>query len=157
MYGSPPWRWGRCRPWRIRSALSASRRALLLVCDEFFDDGLALGPFGGIGRQKDDAGSKFARRGQVGVQLLLDHAGEEFVRQRGEDARAVAGVRFAAAGAAVVHVAEHFLGVDQDLMAPLAFDVRDKAHAARIVFVRGIVEPLLRRQRCKWPACVFLF
>ena len=50
---------------------------------------------------------------------------------------------FAAAGAAVVHVAEHFLGVDQNLVASLALDVRNEAHAARVVLVRGIVEPVL--------------
>ena len=72
---------------------------------------------------------------------MLDDAGEEFVRQRGEDARAVACVRFATAGAAVIHVAEHFLGVDQNLVAPLAFDVGDETDAAGIVFISRVVEP----------------
>ena len=72
---------------------------------------------------------------------------EKLVRQRGEDAGAVARVRLAAAGAAVVHVAQHFLGVDQNLVAALALDVRNKAHAARIVLERRVVQPLLRRQR----------
>ncbi len=76
----------------------------------------------------------------------LHDALQKLVRQGGEDAGAVARVRLAAAGAAVVHVAEHFLGVDQNLMAPLALDVRNKAHAARIVLERRVVQPLLRRR-----------
>ena len=62
----------------------------------------------------------------------------------------------AAAGAAVVHVAQHFLGVEQNLVAPLALDVRDKADAARIVLERGIVEPVLRRQRRRNLAVLFV-
>jgi hypothetical protein len=45
----------------------------------------------------------------------------------------------------MVHAAEHFLRIDQNLMASLAFDVRNKAHATRIVLVRRVVESLLWR------------
>ncbi len=71
---------------------------------------------------------------------------QKLVRQRGEDAGAVARVRLAAAGAAVVHVAEHFLGIDENLVAALALDVRNEAHAARIVLERRVVQALLRRR-----------
>ena len=59
-----------------------------------------------------------------------------------EDARAVAGVDFATARAAVIHVAEDFLGINENLMAAFAFHVRDKADAARIVLVARIIEAL---------------
>jgi hypothetical protein len=46
----------------------------------------------------------------------------------------------------VVHVAQHFLGVDKNLMAPLALDVRNEPNAARIMLMRRIVQSLLRRE-----------
>ena len=85
--------------------------------------------------------------GSSALELLSHDALQELMRQGGEDAGAVARVRLAAAGAAVVHVAEHFLGIDQNLVAALALDVRNKPHAARIVLERRVVQPLLRRQR----------
>ena len=57
-------------------------------------------------RQKHDAGRELARRRQLGLQLLPHDALQKLVRQRGEDAGAVARVRLAAARAAVVHVVE---------------------------------------------------
>ena len=103
---------------------------------------LAVGPLGFELGQKDDAGGKLARRRKFSVKLLASNAREEFVRQRRENAGPVAGVRLAAAGAAMIHVAEHFLGVDQNLVAALAFDVGNKAHAARVVFEGRIVKTL---------------
>ena len=104
-----------------------------------------LRALGFVGRQKDDPRREFARRGQLSLQFLLHDASEKLVWQRGQDARAVARVGLAAASAAVVHAAEHFLGVNQYLMAPLALDVGDESDAARIVLVARIIEPLLRR------------
>jgi hypothetical protein len=43
----------------------------------------------------------------------------------------------------MIHVSQHFFGVDQNLMAPLPFDVRNKTYAARIMFVRRVVQALL--------------
>ena len=107
---------------------------------------LAACSLGRIRRQKHDAGGELARLRQLGAELLLHHAAQELVRQGREDAGAVARVRLAAAGAAVVHVAQHFLGIDQNLVAALAFDVGDEADAARIVLVRRVVQALLRRR-----------
>ena len=61
----------------------------------------------------------------------------------GEDSGAIAGVGFAAAGAAVVHVFEHGEGVVDDGMGGPAFDVGDEADAAGVVFVVGGVESRL--------------
>jgi hypothetical protein len=54
------------------------------------------------------------------------------VRQRGQHAGAVARVRLAAAGAAVVHVLQHDLGIADDLMTPLALDVGHEPDAAAL-------------------------
>ena len=86
-----------------------------------------------------------------GVQLLARDALEEAVRQRGEDAGAVAGVHFRAARAAMIDVAEHGRGVDQDLVAALALDVRDEADAAGVVLEGGVVETDLARTGVRAP------
>ncbi|MGB6195627.1 MAG: hypothetical protein WBF49_04715, partial [Methyloceanibacter sp.] len=54
---------------------------------------------------------------------------------------------FATAGAAMVHVAQNFFGINENLMAAFAFDMGNKADAARIVLVLGIVESLRRRRQ----------
>ena len=59
---------------------------------------------------------------------------------------AVAGVGFAATGAAVVQVDQHGHGLADDLVGFLALDVDDKADAAGIVLEGGIVEALFGRQ-----------
>jgi hypothetical protein len=69
------------------------------------------------------------------------------VGQGSENARSIARVRFATARAAVVHIAQHFPGVEHNLMASLALDVRDETHATRIMFVSGVVQTLLRGKR----------
>jgi len=58
----------------------------------------------------------------------------------------VAGVGFAAASAAVVHVFERNGRVAHDAVAADALDVGDEADTAAILFVRGIVKTLLLRQ-----------
>jgi hypothetical protein len=66
-----------------------------------------------------------------------------------ENPRAVARIRFATTCATVIHVPQHFLGIEHNLMAPLAFDVRDKTHATRVVLVVRVVETLLGGKRRK--------
>jgi hypothetical protein len=56
----------------------------------------------------------------------------------------------------MVHVAEYFFGIDQNLVTPPALDVSHKSHAARIVFERRIIQPLLRGQRRKSPRLAWL-
>ena len=75
------------------------------------------------------------------MQLFARDALEEAVRQRGQDPGAVAGVDLGAARSAMIDVAEHGRGVDQDLVAALALDVRDEADAAGVVLEGGVVEP----------------
>lgn len=65
------------------------------------------------------------------------------MRECGQNAGPVAGIRFAPARSAVVHVAEHLLRVDQDIVAPHAPDMGDKTDSARIMFVGRIVQTVL--------------
>ena len=59
-----------------------------------------------------------------------------------QDARAVAGVVLAAAGAAVVQVEQRRQAVADQLMRFPPLQVDDEAHAAAIVFVARVVETL---------------
>jgi hypothetical protein len=77
---------------------------------------------------------------------LFDDALQKLVRQGGENAGAVACVRFAPASATVIHVAEHFFGIDQNLVAAFPFDVRNETDTARIMFERGVIKALLGRE-----------
>src|SRR5690606_19243520 len=84
---------------------------------------------------------------------------EELVRQRREDAGAVAGVRLRAARAAMIHAAEQVIRIADDLMAADAFDVRDEADAAAVVLhVRAVesvgARPSNRRARANHSAVV---
>ena len=74
-----------------------------LVGDAF--DGVhADGAFFAVGGQEDEAGAVFAGGGQIDVGVAFGDLYEELVGQAGEDAGAVAGVLFTAAGSAMVHV-----------------------------------------------------
>ena len=65
---------------------------------------------------------------------------EEPVRHLNQDAGAVAGVGFAAAGAAVLEVDEHLQGVPDDGVRTAALRVHDEADAAGVVLVPRVVE-----------------
>ena len=104
------------------------------------DFGLAVRAFGRVGRQKDDPGGKPARSRQLGAEILADHLAQELVRQRREDACAVAGVGLGAAGAAVIHPAQQMIGIADDPVTAFALDVSHEADAAAIVLVFGPVK-----------------
>ena len=71
---------------------------------------------------------------------------EEAVRNLGEDAGAVPGVDLAAAGAAVVEIAQHLEGLLNDAVGRGPPDVCDKTDAAPVVLVLGVIEALGRGQ-----------
>jgi hypothetical protein len=50
------------------------------------------------------------------LDIRLGDSREELVRQRGQHSGAVAGVGFAAAGAAMIHVSQNAVGIIHDLM-----------------------------------------
>ena len=72
--------------------------------------------------------------------LLGQLTGEELVGYLYEDAGSVAAVRFAAAGAAVLHVDEHREGVTDQLVGGFAVQVGDEAGTTGVRFGVGNVE-----------------
>ena len=80
---------------------------------------------------------------QLGVEQPLRFGPHQLVGNRRENARAVARVGFAAASAAVIHVAQRLGGVADDAVAAHALDVGDEADAAAILLVGRVVQPVL--------------
>ena len=89
----------------------------------------AYSPFGGSGDRGDLA--------QERVGDLDEHAG------------AVADLRVAAAGAAVVEVAQRGEALGHDVGAGPAVDVHDEGDATGVVLERGVVKTLPRRHSCR--------
>ena len=88
-------------------------------------------------RQERDAGGVAARLGQFEV----DHGAQELVGHLQQDACAVAGVRFGALGAAVLHVQQRGDGLVDDVAAAAAVHVGDHRDTTGVVLVGGVVEP----------------
>ena len=85
---------------------------------------------------------------------------EEIVGHLEKDAGPVTGQGITAAGAAVGEIFEYLETLTDDPVAPPAVHVDDEAHAAGVVFGRGVVEPLGGREagaggpvRLVWPVC----
>ncbi len=89
-------------------------------------------------RQERDAGGVAARLGQV----ELDDGAQELVGNLQQDACTVAGVRFGALGTAVLQVDQGSDGLVDDVAAAAAVHVRDHGNATRVMFERGVVQPL---------------
>ena len=94
---------------------------------------------------KNSADAVVAGLGQADAERRA-FAAEELVRDLDQEAGAVAGVRLAAAGAAMVQVFERGQPVVNDLVRALALEMDDEAHAAAVVLELGAVEPLRGRQ-----------
>ena len=84
--------------------------------------------------QEHHAHAVFARSGQGEAQPRA-FALEKRVRNLNQDARAVAGLRIAAAGAAVRQVDQNLDALQDDVVRLPAFDIGDKADAAGVVLV----------------------
>ncbi len=106
-------------------------------------------------RQEHHAHAVGAGLGELHLQLghLL---AEEAVGDLHEDARAVAVQRVRARGAPVREVVEDREPVRHDVVGLLPLDVRDEAHAARVVLVAGVIEALGARQPSRDLHCGFL-
>ena len=126
-----------------------SEHGLALVGDKFFDDEFADFAEAFVLREEEHSDGVFARRGEEASKLFVDDLREKAVRHADENTRAVAGVDFASARAAVVHVFEHGERIDDDVVARDAFDLRDEADAAGIFFGCGVVEALLDGLACE--------
>ena len=81
--------------------------------------------------------------GRSACQIGLGDFLQELVRQGGQNAGAVARVRLAAAGAAVVHVAQHRAASSTIWWLRSPFDMGDEAHAAAVVLELRIVQSVL--------------
>ena len=125
--------------------------------DDLLEDAAARRGLRGIARQEHEPGAVVAGGGEGDAEAAA-LAGEERVGHLDHDARAVARVRLAAAGAAVEQVLQHGERLAHDGVRLSALDVDDEADAAGVVLVSGIVEAL--RVRHPWSvvdiACPFL-
>ena len=98
-----------------------------------------------IARHEERADGVFAGLGQ-GETEPLRLLGEELVRDLDQDAGAVAGARVGADRAAMLEIAQDGEGILDQLVRGAALDVGNEADAAGILFERGIVKSLRRRQ-----------
>ena len=129
---------------------------LALRRDDGLDALLARAPLGRVVREEHVADAVAPRLGEGTAERLAGDAGEQPVRQRGEDAGAVAGIGLVADAAAMVHAAVDVLRVVDDAAARAALDVAHEADAAALVLEAGVVEPLRRgqpRAPVKCPCC----
>ena len=96
-------------------------------------------------RQENHANAVIARLRQLKTQ---SGAGlfEKNVRHLHQDAGAVTGVFFAAAGAAVIEILQYRERLLDDLVRFLAFDINDETDAAGIMLKARIVKTLFFRQ-----------
>ena len=94
-----------------------------------------------VGRQEDHADAVLAEGRQAEAEMFA-LLFEEAMGHLHEDAGAVAGVRLAAAGAAVFQVEENLDRLLDDVVRFAVVQVDDEADAARIVFVPGVIQPL---------------
>ena len=78
--------------------------------------------------------------GQFCSDLFFGDPPQELVGHGCHDSRAVARIGFASARAAVVHVTQDAVCIDNDLSRAFAFHVRDEPDAAAIVFEFGQVQ-----------------
>ncbi len=97
-----------------------------------------------IHRKKNHAHAVLAGRGQRETQARR-FALKKSVRNLDQDARAVAGLRIAAAGAAMRQIDQDLDALQDDIVRLAALDVRDKADAASVVLVLRAVQSLSRR------------
>ena len=99
----------------------------------------------GIARHEERADGVFVGLGQ-GETEPLRLLGEELVRDLDQNAGAVAGARVGADRAAMLEIAEDGEGILDQLVRGAALDVGNEADPAGILFERGVVKSLRRRQ-----------
>ena len=81
---------------------------------------------------------------------LAAFALEKRVRNLNQNARAIAGLRIAAAGAAMRQIDQNLNALQDDVVRLPALDIGDKADAASVMLVLRAVKSLSRRQASKW-------
>ena len=111
--------------------------------DDFVDDCMTVRPLLVDARQKYVADREFSVRRQLAAEFSSGYLAEESVGQANQDAGAIAGIGFESAAAAVIHARIDMEGVEHDLVAGPALDIRHQADAAGILFQRGVIKTCL--------------
>src|SRR5580700_158461 len=98
----------------------------------------------GVGTwKKDHADAVFAARRQREAEWTA-FANEKIVRNLNDDARAIAGVRFATASAAMLKIEQDLKRFLNNVVSIAVLEIGNETDAAGIVFVRRVVKPLGR-------------
>jgi hypothetical protein len=118
-----------------------AQRPLAFLVHERVEEGLDLFALDEVARQEDETGPVLPGRGQDDPQPGA-LAAQERVGHLEQDARAVARVRLAAAGAPVQEVLEHGERLDDDVVGLPPLHVHDEADAAGVVLLPRVVESL---------------
>ena len=129
-----------------RSVAPAENRQPFFARDSF-DDAFAQQPLLRIDRQEHHPDAVRPASGSAKSQRRA-FPREKLVRDLDQNARAVARFRIAAARAAMRQVDQNLNALLDDLVRFLAVQVHDKAHAAGVVLVAGIVQTLAGREGC---------
>jgi hypothetical protein len=134
------------RFFRIGGDAPPADELLPLADDELFYGLFAQVPLGFVLRQKDLADGISANPRQFGIEQPLGLGTHQLIGNGGEHPRAVAGIRFAAACAPVIHIAQGFGGIADDAVAADPLHVGDEADAATVLFVGRVIEPVFYRK-----------
>ena len=113
-----------------------------LFLGDALDDAFADQPLLRLHRQEHHPHAVGSRFGEREAQLGA-FPREKLVRDLDGDAGAVARLRVAAAGATVGQVDEDFDAFADDIVGLVTVQINDEPHPAGIVFIAGVVEPLL--------------
>src|SRR2546426_8028891 len=121
--------------------VTPTQKTLAFLGGDRRDERLDLLALHSVARQEHAAHAVVLRprQGNAEPTTLL---AEELVGDLQQDARAVAGVRLAAARAAVQEVDQHQQALADDRVGLAALDVDHEADAARVVLVGGVVQTL---------------
>ena len=117
-----------------------------MLGDQFIDGLFAMFTFRRILRKEDQPGRELAGFRKIDSQVYFGNLAKKLMRQSCQDTGAVAGVGFTSTRSAMIHVAQDFIGIQDDLVTGLAFDMRYEANTTRIFFETRIVQALGRRK-----------
>jgi len=106
-----------------------------LVPRQLGDPGAGVRPLGRVGRQEDEAAGVAAGLGEAEP----DDFAEERVRQLGQDAGAVAGVRVRSRRSPVLKIAQDAQRARYDVMAASGGEIGDETHTAGVMFETAVV------------------
>ena len=116
-----------------------AEQLLAFLVDDAFDQLPQLSAVGVVTRQEDEPGAVLTGGGQRDPERDRDLP-EKPVRRLNQDAGAVAGVRLAAAGAAVQQVDQDLQSLLDDAVRAAALDIDDEPHTAGVTLVARIVQ-----------------